>query len=228
MNAVWALVPVKPSGSAKTRLSGLLSAAERGQLFQAMLTDVLAALSTSARVTEVAIVSSRARAGQVVARYDAHLLIDQERGGLNGALQQAAHVLLRRGAGTMLIVPADVPLVTPDAIDRLIAAHAVRGTAGVTLVPDLGRGGTNGMILTPPDLLQPCYGPDSFRRHWRAAEELGISPISIEIPGLAMDIDMPDDLSLLAGAGGATGQLLAETDWLQRMQSGWPRQGGCA
>ena len=77
------------------------------------------------------------------------------------------------------------------------------------IVPDRHGTGTNALLLTPPDVIEPAFGPGSFARH---SELAGHGRVA-ELPSLTLDIDTPDDLAtLLAGSADAprTRALLGE------------------
>ena len=65
-------------------------------------------------------------------------------------------------------------------------------------------GGTNALLLSPPDLLPPAFGAGSCAGYCRAAAELGVAPVLLELPQAALDIDRPEDLARLEFQSGAT------------------------
>jgi 2-phospho-L-lactate/phosphoenolpyruvate guanylyltransferase len=91
--------------------------------------------------------------------------------------------------GHALVLNADLPAATPEAI-RLLAA------AGLALV-EAGDGTTNALSLPDPAVFAPLYGPgsaDRFRAH---------APfVTVEIPELAADVDTESDLQRLAALSG--------------------------
>ena len=106
----------------------------------------------------------------------------------------------------MVIVPVDLPTVTPRDVGALLAAHH----AGVTVVPAAMDGGTNALAMTPPDAADCLFGPDSARRHLDSARRRGIPGALLPLPGFARDIDTVDDVVWLCGQppGGAARQYL--------------------
>lgn len=202
-----ALVPVKSLERAKGRLAPVLGPAERRLLTLAMLDDVLAALAATRGIASIALVSSdatvleRARARGLLAIYD-------RAGDLNGALDQAAREAAGRGAGALVILPADLPLVTPAEIEALIATIPP-DSAGVTIAP-ARDGGTNALLMRPPLVLPFRFGPDSYRWHLEAAHERGLVPRRYQAPGFDLDVDRPDDLArLVRSPGDSAAQRLA-------------------
>jgi 2-phospho-L-lactate/phosphoenolpyruvate guanylyltransferase len=55
-------------------------------------------------------------------------------------------------------------------------------------------------VLSPPDAIEPSFGPGSFARHVAAAEAGQLAYRAAEVPGLALDVDTPGDLAELAAA----------------------------
>jgi len=68
----------------------------------------------------------------------------------------------------------------------------------VTIVPDRHGTGTNALLLSPPDAIDPSFGPGSRDRHVAAAERAGVPHRVQEVPGLALDVDTPGDLAALS------------------------------
>ncbi len=118
---------------------------------------------------------------------------EQAGGGLTAAVMAAARRLAQEGCRTMLVLPGDVPGVSPQELELLLARHAA--DPGITLVPAHDRRGTNAVVMTPPDAVQLAYGEDSFRRHLDRARRAGIEPAVLTLPGIAQDLDVPQDLA---------------------------------
>jgi 2-phospho-L-lactate guanylyltransferase len=96
----------------------------------------------------------------------------------------------------MLTIPGDIPLVTADEIDRLVFAHGP--APSFTIVPSHDDGGSNAILLSPPDAVPLRFGIDSYFPHLRAAEARGIRPTVLRLPRIALDIDNPEDLAAFA------------------------------
>jgi 2-phospho-L-lactate guanylyltransferase len=67
----------------------------------------------------------------------------------------------------------------------------------VLIVPDRHGTGTNALVLAPPDIFLPAFGPDSCARHVSRARAAGISFALEEIESMGIDLDTPEDMSLL-------------------------------
>ncbi len=191
---MWVVVPVKRYSNAKSRLAPLLSAAERESLAQAMLNDVLSAVAQSRLASGVVVVSREVRARYAVERVGG-LFVEETATGLSTAIAQAGQWLQTHGQHGMLMIPGDVPLVSPRDIDSLISAH--RGAPAVTVVPDRERDGTNALAVSPVDAIPFHFGRGSFHAHCQAASAVGITPELKFLPSFALDIDTPLDLQTL-------------------------------
>ena len=191
-----AVVPVRGLPAGKRRLAALLDTDERNSLVRAMLDDVVAALLAAESVDRVAIASRDAAARDEAARLGVEFL-DQTnlRLGYNRAVAFAQNAF--RNVEALLVVPADVPLITPDAVDLMVAT-APDGPA-VVLAPAYD-GGTNGLLLRPPGVITPLFGPSSARAHEQSAAsagEAGVPFRSAQIDVWAFDLDTPADLRWL-------------------------------
>ena len=92
----------------------------------------------------------------------------------------------------MLVVPCDLPLLTPAALARLLAP--VRRGARVSIAPDRAGTGTNALVVPAVPGLRFEYGPGSFARHLRMARERGWALAACRLPELSFDLDAPEDL----------------------------------
>jgi 2-phospho-L-lactate guanylyltransferase len=52
-------------------------------------------------------------------------------------------------------------------------------------------------LICPAGLIEYEFGPDSFRRHCEIANQAGARLEIVELPSLALDVDMPEDLELV-------------------------------
>jgi 2-phospho-L-lactate guanylyltransferase len=144
------------------------------------------------------IVVGRDRAvSAIVRRHGASFVDEGQRGGLNRALTRARIAAIRRGAKAVMIVPADLPLISAEDIAR------VRRKAGrppfVVVGPDRSGEGTNMLYLAPPGVIEFCFGEGSCRRHIRAARQAGVQAAILRRKALAQDLDRPEDLRYLEG-----------------------------
>ena len=210
---VGAVVPVKRLSSSKSRLGGVLSDARRIELQCAMLEDVLAALATCP--LEVFVVTDDTRVREIAQLRGAEALDEPEaepdtvtrsgttdpEAGLNAALTTAADALARAGFDVMLVLPADVPLVEPPEIERLISAVESAPRA-VAIAADRAGAGTNGLAQRPPGVAPFCFGADSAERHTRGAARAGAAVTRLRLETLSLDVDDPGDLELVRRHGG--------------------------
>ena len=190
---MWALVPLKRLEQAKARLANVLSADERRALMLAMARDVLTALSRSKRLAGILLVSRTTEADALAQAFGTERFAESPSANLSQALIQASDYLTSQlqAAGAM-IVPADVPLITPDEIDAVLMEHKQ-----VTVVPDDDNLGTNCLICSPPNCIEYVFDGRSFKPHVNAAFAAGITPTIIPSAGFSLDIDSPDDLKTL-------------------------------
>jgi len=196
---IWAVVPVKEFAEAKQRLSDALSAEQRQILAAAMLEDVLSVLASVRGLAGIVVVTRDDRARVLAERVGARIIAEGARTGQTEAVASVARVLAREGRGGMLTVPADVPLVSTDEVNAILARHGA--PPAFTIVPAHDSRGSNAILCSPPDVVPLRFGDDSFLPHLAAARRMGIEPTILPLPGIALDIDQPADLERLVRAG---------------------------
>ena len=107
----------------------------------------------------------------------------------------------RRGAARVLLVPGDCPALDPDEVGALLARDAGEtAERRVAIVSDRHGSGTNALLLTPPGVMAPSFGPGSLARHARAAAAVGATVRVAALRSLELDVDTPGDLFALRDA----------------------------
>jgi 2-phospho-L-lactate guanylyltransferase len=195
------LVPVKNLSSAKQRLSAVLDQLARTELAQAMLHDVLTALYDWTNRPQVAVVSSDPYAVRLAREYAFEVIPDPDNPGETGAIEMATSVCAERGAESTLVIPADIPLLRSWELEEILQKAPAVGTV---LVPAADGRGTNAAFRRPANLFPLRFGNDSFKPHLAAAQATGKTCVVLELPGIAVDVDNPEDLRELVERAGET------------------------
>ena len=194
---IFALLPVKAPKNAKQRLSGCLTPEQRETLARAMYEEVLATLCSVEGLARVVVVTSDEIAAARARSLAVEVFVETEQRGHSVSADAAARRATELGATSVILLPIDVPLVTKEEIESLIAAVG----PGVIVVPSADGTGTNALVRTPPDVIESRFGPHSFRKHVAQAEAIGVPVKVMRPPGLLFDIDTPEDIGeLLARA----------------------------
>jgi 2-phospho-L-lactate guanylyltransferase len=190
---IWGVVPVKPLNRAKSRLSSILEPERREALAVGMMIRVLEVLTHVPSLHGVLVISRDMKA-LAKAREISGVQTLQESGTpeLNHALQRASRMLISWGAEGTLILPADVPLVSVEDVEAMIALGGAAPT--IVIAPDRHQDGTNAMFTRPPDIIELGFGTGSYRQHVLAAKRVGATVQVYESERLSLDIDVPDDL----------------------------------
>jgi 2-phospho-L-lactate guanylyltransferase len=191
---LWTVVPVKPFEEAKTRLAGALGAAQRCALAARLFDLALQTVLRFAQTRPVLVVTGSERIIRMAVDLGAQALLESAPDGLNAALRQAAAHVCRHGGSQLLAVATDLPLLEVEDLSALEAS----ATQGYAIAPDVHLAGTNALLL-PASAAPPfAFGPDSYAVHRAAIRKLGAEPGIVTRPGLALDIDRPEDLAAIA------------------------------
>jgi 2-phospho-L-lactate guanylyltransferase len=192
---LWAIVPVKPLRRGKSRLAGTLSEDERTELNRALLQNTLKTFSDLREVEEVLVISRDPQALAIARHHGARTVREDGQPELNTALKRAtviAQVYATRG---VLILPADLPLVTRE--DVLTLIERAGDPPAVVIAPDRHGTGTNALLISPAGLIEYDFGENSFQRHCQRTREAGARLEIVDLPTLGLDLDLPEDLELV-------------------------------
>ena len=196
-----AILPVKRFADAKRRLLDAIDPRARAALIKAMLADVLAALSGAQRIERAILVTGEGRAEKVAldharrAKTPIEVLRDPQDSGHPEAATLGIVRAKALGARCVALVPGDCPLLDAAELD---AALGRMSDGRVSVVPDRHTTGTNALLLAPPDAIAPGFGPGSRDLHVERARRRGLEATVEELESLALDLDTPDDLEVLA------------------------------
>jgi 2-phospho-L-lactate guanylyltransferase len=186
------IIPVKNLSSSKARLAASLSLRERKDLTVKMLRHVLSILNKS--IGEVLIIGSDDEVRAVSRECNVLFELDKATS-LNSAVVQAVGRCVRSGSDAVLLMAADLPLLSYSELENLL--ENTEGEA-VVICPSKDCG-TNALFLRPPRTMPVSFGANSFARHLRMALERGRRFKVFWSPGFSFDIDTPEDLKMLDG-----------------------------
>jgi 2-phospho-L-lactate/phosphoenolpyruvate guanylyltransferase len=197
------VLPIRSRDAAKTRLGLALDPEERDVLVLGMLADTVRVLAEWPPCHRIHVVTSDYAVTDVIARrFGSMVTVGDPGTGLNGAMTAGRDAAVAAGATAVLMLPADLPLLHATALNRLLDAADATLAAGngrpiVVIAPADARTGTNALLLAPPTIISPHFGPDSFEAHLRAAHAADASVQVLDDPLLGFDLDTPDDLERL-------------------------------
>ena len=192
---LWAIVPVKPLRHGKSRLSGTLSEDERTQLNESLLEHTLETLANLKELEQVLVVSRDPHALAIARKHGARTVREDGSPHLNTALARATIVAKLHATRGVLILPADLPLLTRDDILALI--ERATNPPVVVIAPDRREKGTNALLMSPAGLIEYDFGEGSYQRHCKRAKKAGARLEIVKLPSLGLDLDLPEDLELI-------------------------------
>lgn len=194
----WVIVLIKEFGSAKQRLQPVLPPASRRALARK---NARLAIRAAKAGGHVLVVAGSDEVASMAESMGVEALREPRQEGQNVAASRGIRHAIDSGAGAVLVLSSDLPLVTEDAVRRLLE-HGAAGEGAVAIaVPAAGRGGTNALYLRPPDAILLHFGDDSLAKFRKAAEETGVRFALHHSEEMALDLDEPSDLVRLRRAG---------------------------
>ena len=188
-----AIVPVKGLTVANGRLDGTLSAEERNSLAEALFLDLIVKLPRSRCIDDLMVVTSDKSIARQVRWFGHKVLLQESDDGHSEAAAAGARAAMAEGAERIAMLPVDCPMLDTDELDARIG----RSARTVLIIPDRHGTGTNGLVLAPPDVFLPAFGPESCSRHVSRARATGISFALEEVDSMGIDLDTAEDYTLL-------------------------------
>ena len=195
--ATWVIVLVKDFDEAKQRLSPALGTKSRRTLARR---NARLAVIAAAAGDHVLVVTGSDEVAETATSWGADVLREPHEDGQNAAAQRGIEYAQARGAGAVLLLSSDLPLVTPDAVAGLLRSAARHASPVAVAVPAIGRGGTNALYLRPPDAVGLHFGDDSLAKFQEDAETRGVKYVVFHSEAMALDLDEPSDLARLSRA----------------------------
>jgi 2-phospho-L-lactate guanylyltransferase len=208
---IHVVLPLRSLSGGKARLGGAVDAEERETLILGMARRTVGVLLGWPGCERVVIVSpDRTLLAAVLPESGADgttpddrlVTVVQDGEGLGAAIVAGRTRAIRDGAISLLVLPGDLPELSAASLDQLLDAAdaglaAANGGPLVAIAPAEARGGTNALLIHPPDAIDPAFGEASFEAHLRAAATAGAAVQVVRDEGLGFDLDTPDDLERL-------------------------------
>lgn len=203
LEPVHVVLPMRTVSGGKARLGEALDAEEREELVLGLLMHTLAVLRTWPVLRRIHLVSPDPVLGAATGGAGVDVSVHRQRGeGLNEGISLGVLAAHEEGAPSVLVLPGDLPDLSVEALEELLIAAdagvvAADGGPLVAIAPSDAGGGTNALLLRPPDAIAPAFGPGSFEAHLRAAEAAAVAVQVVSDSVLGFDLDTPDDLERL-------------------------------
>lgn len=192
---VAVLLPVKEFHRSKHRLTGFLTPPERVSLARAMFDDVWEVLREPVEgkqgLDHLLVVSAEPYVLARCREEGVAFLEEAEPISHSDSVRRATQWAMSLGVTSLLSVPIDTPGMT---VEEILALVELARRYSVVIVPSADGSGTNALLRTPPDAIEPRFGPGSCRLHIEEAERNGLEWLVDRSPGLLADIDSPEDI----------------------------------
>ena len=201
------VIPVRGLFHGKSRLAPVLGPDERARIVAAMANRVVWVVLRFAPAGRVIVVTRDRDTSWLPTDPRVDIATQPDTSwGLNAALDVGRAAALTSSPERLLMLPADLPLLTADDLSAFMAS-----TSELALATDRAGTGTNALLLTGHTAIETFpfhFGEGSRRLHEEGALALGLSTSTVSLPGLQDDLDTPDDWATLPDR--VRGQLLAD------------------
>jgi 2-phospho-L-lactate guanylyltransferase len=193
----WVVVLIKDFDSAKQRLRPALGTKSRRSLARQ---NARLAVRAAAAGDHVLVVAGSEEVAETAAAWGADVLLEPREEGQNAAAKRGIERAVEAGAGAVLLLSSDLPLVTEDSVREVLDAVTRLRPPVVVAVPATGRGGTNALYVRPPDAIGLHFGDESLAKFRDDADARGVEFVIHQSDAMALDLDEPADLARLSRA----------------------------
>ncbi|WP_420642513.1 2-phospho-L-lactate guanylyltransferase [Candidatus Leptofilum sp.] len=195
----WTILPAKSLHLTKSRLSAVLSLAERAELTLHLLERTLGLLPRVTLLGETAVVTQDPTVAEMAMRFGCRCLAEPQGSGLNGAVSTGVKLAAQNGASHCLVLPSDLPFLADEELAKLVGlAETAVSQPTLILCGDRQQQGTNGLIVPTGWGFRFGYGRNSFHYHQQEATRLGLACHVTQLPSLQFDLDTEQDFALYA------------------------------
>lgn len=203
---------------------------ERTQLAWAMLENTFAAAAQVCQIDRIAIVTLYKPAIALAEKYGMEVILEADQISESASVDFGSREVRKLGAEAVLRLPIDLPLITAEDIEAVLASDQPGGLSTV-IVPSRDGTGTNAILRRPPDLFPSHFGTDSLAKHLKEAEQAKAECTVIHLPRIALDIDEPEDLIELLAQRAETSvtallRQMAVEERLDKPRWRWPAASG--
>lgn len=193
-HTIYAVIPVKDPCKSKTRLSDILNVEARKKLTLLMLEDVISTLKCSKLLTGVIVVSPSLDVLELGKSLNCEIVKEGSKSiGLNRAVKLGVEYGTSLGAEAVLILPADIPMINLEDIEKIVLTGLILEKPYVVISPSKD-GGTNALMLSLPTQMSFKFGPNSYTLHLREAEKTKSNVRILHLESVMMDIDSGKDI----------------------------------
>jgi len=193
--SLCAIIPIKPLRRGKSRLSSVLSEDKREGLNQYLLSSTLQCLKKIRIIDHILVISYDPSALTLARKFGARTVLENRNTNINRALRKATIAAKAINSSKILIVPADLPLITKD--DILAVIKNSGNPPEIVIAPDRKMSGTNALLVNPIGAIKYDFGDWSFRKHIEQAERKKINIKICKRKNLSFDLDLPEDWEFL-------------------------------
>jgi 2-phospho-L-lactate guanylyltransferase len=191
---IWAIVPVKPLTHGKSRLSSVLNEDERMDLNIRLIKRTMQIISHVPEIERTLIVTNDPEVEHITKSSGVDVYMEENECGMNRALDRGIELLKSNNIESAMILPSDLPFITEREIQMMIKMGAE--SKSMVIAPDRKRIGTNAIYFHSLEKVDFEFGPSSYEKHVKNAQQNGIQVCIFESEKFGLDIDLPEDLQL--------------------------------
>ena len=186
------IIPVKTFKKSKTRLG--LSEEKTKKLCKLFLEEIIETVSKVELIDKIIIVTNEEQISDMIKKYNCEKIQDKYEISVNNAVKLTEKYLLKNNFTHSIILPSDIPFFYSEDLEKLLSFSSEKS---VLIVPSRHFDGTNALIRTPINSMEPRYDEGSYSFQIESAKNYNIKISIALIHRLMLDIDNIEDLEFV-------------------------------
>ena len=185
------IIPIKKIDKSKTRLSPFLDPAERKQLTEYLIVDLLEKLCGLENAQTIIVTEERIN---WLDKFNDIVIINEVNAdGVNNAVELANEFIERNGFDKSIVIPIDLPLLSTKDLEGIIKFSG-KFEKGICIVPSQRYDGTNILLRKPNQIIDTFYDNNSFYNHVKKTLEKKQVVKIFNYEKLMSDLDTIEDV----------------------------------
>ena len=160
-----------------------------------MLKEILQVISETKSINDIILVTKDESALDIGKKFNCVEIIDEDESGVNNAVSLANEFLAQNDFSCSVVIPQDIPLISPSDLDNLIRVFQSKENA--IIVPSRHFDGTNALVRTPTPNMRTRYDEGSYKFQFEPIKTAKMMYSLALIHRIMIDVDSTEDVNYI-------------------------------